>query len=379
MFDTIIIPKNLLLVDDNSEARTIFVNFFGAKYNCREADSLETALAVLREQEISVILCSFNLPKLSGLEILRCIQAQAPHSVVVLIGESLSADEVIKVFRGGAFDYIQQPYKLLEINNAVKKAFDQYELRCLKNNYQIHLEDLSSQRTTELDKAVEEVENSYRNTLKALVQALETRDSETYGHSERVVTFSLRLGHEVGLDKEGLKNLELGALLHDIGKIGVPDAILRKPSALNREEWDKMKLHPIHGQNILRHIAFLEAAGRIVAQHHEKWDGSGYPFELRGQEIDLGARIFAVVDAFDAMTSDRVYRRGCSYAAALEELEGCAGTHFDPAIVEAFKRVPREDWEVLRRRSLVQRQEVFSFQTLVAELVYSKHQFEMVH
>ena len=159
----------------------------------------------------------------------------------------------------------------------------------------------------------------------------------------------------------------------------MPDAILRKPAALNEDEWNKMKLHPLHGQKILRNIAFLERAGRVVAQHHERWDGSGYPFGLRGEDIDIGARIFAVVDAFDAMTSDRVYRRGCSYEAALAELERCAGAQFDPAIIEAFKHVPRDDWEVLRRRSLVEREEVFSFQTIVSELVYSKQQFEMVH
>jgi len=216
-------------------------------------------------------------------------------------------------------------------------------------------------------------------TLKALVQALETRDSETHGHSERVVTFSLRLGIEIGLDKDALRNLELGALLHDIGKIGVPDAILRKPAALTPEEWDKMKLHPQHGQKILRNIPFLEGATQLVAQHHEKWDGSGYPCCLRGEGIDIGARIFAVVDAFDAMISDRVYRRGRSYQDALEELERFAGTQFDPLLVAAFKVIPKEDWEILRERSLADKQEVYSFQAVVAELVYSRQQFEMVH
>jgi putative nucleotidyltransferase with HDIG domain len=379
MFDTFAVPRNLLIIDENPDVRKIFDDFFGSKYSCRHAESIESALGALREQEFSVILSNFNLPKLGGMEVISCLQSQAPASVIVLIGEKITAEEVIKVFRSGVFDYIQQPFKLSEIDKAVKKAFEQYELKCLKNKYQVHLEELSAHRAVELDKALEEVENSYRITLKALVQALETRDFETHGHSERVVTFSLRLGHEVGLDKEALKELELGALLHDIGKIGVPDAILRKPAKLTAEEWDKMKLHPQHGQKILRSIHFLEGAARIVGQHHEQWDGSGYPAGLRGGDIDLGARIFAVIDAFDAMTSDRVYRRGCSYEAALEELERCSGSQFDPAIVEAFKRVPREDWEVLRRRSLVERQEIFSFQTVVAELVYSKQLFEMIH
>ena len=211
------------------------------------------------------------------------------------------------------------------------------------------------------------------------MQALETRDFETHGHSERVVTFSLRLGYEIGLDKPALRHLELGALLHDIGKIGVPDAILRKPAKLTEDEWDKMKLHPLHGQKIMRNIPFLEGAAKVVAQHHEKWDGTGYPYQIRGEEIDIGARIFSVVDAFDAMISDRVYRKGRPYEAALEELELFAGTQFDPVIVEAFKQIPKEDWETLRQRSLIESQDVFSFQAFVAEMVYARQQFELVH
>ena len=136
----------------------------------------------------------------------------------------------------------------------------------------------------------------------------------------------------------------------------MPDAIFA-PAKLTEDEWIKMREHPRHGQQILRGIKFLEGAGRVVGQHHEKWDGSGYPLGLRGEEIDLNARIFAVADAFDAMTSDRVYRAGKPYEAAAEELEKWAGRQFDPQVVEAFHRVPREDWEELRRRSLIKKQE----------------------
>jgi HD-GYP domain-containing protein (c-di-GMP phosphodiesterase class II) len=193
--------------------------------------------------------------------------------------------------------------------------------------------------------------------LKALTAALETRDAETHGHSERVVTFSLRLGRELGLDRTQMTALEFGSLLHDIGKIGVPDAILRKPAKLDEDEWAKMREHPLHGQAILNEIEFLEGAARVVAQHHERWDGSGYPLGLRGEEIELNARIFAVADAFDAMISDRVYRRGRSYEAAAEELDAWSGRQFDPQVVEAFHRVAREDWEELRRLSVMKKHE----------------------
>jgi HD-GYP domain-containing protein (c-di-GMP phosphodiesterase class II) len=154
------------------------------------------------------------------------------------------------------------------------------------------------------------------------------------------------------LDAEQTRSLEFGSLLHDIGKIGVPDAILRKPGALDEGEWVKMREHPLHGQRILRGIEFLEGAARVVAQHHEKWDGSGYPLGLRDEEIDLNARIFAVADAFDAITSDRVYRRGRTYEEAAVELNDFAGRQFDPVVVRAFHRVPRQEWDDIRRRSL---------------------------
>jgi putative two-component system response regulator len=380
MFELPETEKNLLIIEHNQAKRNLFVTFFSTKYNCDEADSVKSALKKIQNKEYAVILTAISSPTLNGLELIPYLQTLAPRSIPIFISDTETQQgNTVRAFRAGAFEVIQRPFEMRNIKLAVEKAFEKYELSCLKNRYQIHLEELVSERTAELDKALEEVEMSYRSTLKALIQALETRDFETHGHSERVVTFSLRLGHELGLEKDALRDLELGALLHDIGKIGVPDAILRKPAKLTGEEWETMKLHPIHGKKILRNIAFLEGASRIVAQHHEKWDGSGYPFGLRGEDVDIGARIFSVVDAFDAMVSDRVYRKGCSYENALEELERCAGTQFDPVVIEAFKQVPKEDWKILRERSLMDKSEIFSFQAVVAELVYSRRQFEMVH
>jgi HD-GYP domain-containing protein (c-di-GMP phosphodiesterase class II) len=238
----------------------------------------------------------------------------------------------------------------------VRRALEHRSLLLAKRSYESHLEALVAQRAEELSRAYDALEGAYRTTLKALTAALETRDHETHGHSERVVNFSLRLGREMGLDEEQMRSLEFGSLLHDIGKIGVPDAILRKPARLTEEEWLKMRQHPLHGGAILKGIEFLEGAARVVAQHHEKWDGSGYPLGLRGEGIDLNARIFAVADAFDAITSDRVYRKGRSYDEALSELEAHAGRQFDPRVVEAFGRVPAEEWEEICRHSLEARE-----------------------
>lgn len=186
--------------------------------------------------------------------------------------------------------------------------------------------------------------------LEALLTALHARDVETYDHSERVVAFSLRLAQELSLDRRQTKSLALGALLHDIGKIRVPDAILRKPSKLTEDEWVRMRNHPLYGQQMLSGVEFLEGASLVVGQHHEKWDGSGYPWGLTGEEIDPNARIFAVADAFDAMISDRVYRAGKSYDAAAAELTRGAGNHFDPNVVDAFHRISAPEWEELSRQ-----------------------------
>ncbi|MCM3874575.1 MAG: HD-GYP domain-containing protein [Pyrinomonadaceae bacterium] len=195
----------------------------------------------------------------------------------------------------------------------------------------------------------DESEEVERAVLKTLLIALKTRDADTYDHSKRTVKISLLLGRECGLDYRELRALEFGALLHDIGKIGVPDVVLRKPGKLNDFELAMMRRHPSLGQEILRGFSFLDDARIIVAQHHEKWDGSGYPLGLRGEEITLSARVLLVADAFDAMTTDRVYRPAKSFDEAAAELDSCAGTDFDPGVVAAFHRFPRSDWERLTR------------------------------
>jgi response regulator RpfG family c-di-GMP phosphodiesterase len=362
MLEASFAKARILVVDDEPEIRDVLCELLSDRYECIPASSAEEALALIRKGRFGLIISDIMMGGMSGLEMIPHVLTDSPDTVVLMISGVQTIESTIKALRAGAFDYIMKPFDLRQVDVAVKRALEHYELRRAKQLYEAHLEELVEQRTAELDKALDSVEDAYRSTLKALAHALETRDAETHGHSERVVTFSLRLGRELGLDANQLKSLEFGSLLHDIGKIGVPDAILRKPAKLTEDEWIKMREHPRHGQQILRGINFLEGAGRVVGQHHEKWDGSGYPLGLRGEEIDLNARIFAVADAFDAMTSDRVYRAGKPYEAAAEELKKWAGRQFDPQVVEAFHRVPHEDWDELRRRSLIKKQEKMTTQ-----------------
>src|SRR5438128_2766900 len=347
--------SRVLIVDDEREITEILSDLFSDRHKCTTAGSAEEALERLRESEYQLVISDITMSGMSGLEMIPHVKIISPDTVIVMISGMQTIESAINALRLGAFDYLMKPFDLRQAEAAVTRALEHYELVAAKRRYENHLEELVDQRTAELDEALGSLEDAYRSTLKALTAALETRDSETHGHSERVVSYSLRLGHEYGLERAQMKALEFGSLLHDIGKIGVPDAILRKPAKLTEEEWVRMREHPLHGQQILRGIEFLEGASRVVAQHHEKWDGSGYPLGLHAEEIDICARIFAVADAFDAITSDRVYREGRSYDAAAQELDEWASRQFDPKVVEAFHRVPPEDWEELRRKSLLRK------------------------
>ena len=351
MMETIAKPL-LLIVDDEVEVRGVLCDLLGDTYECAEASSAEEALTQLREKNYQLVISDITMSGMTGLEMIPHAKLASPDTVIVMISGMQTIESAINALRLGAFDYLMKPFDLRQAEAAVARALEHHELIAAKRRYENHLEELVDQRTAELDRALDSLENAYRSTLRALTSALETRDAETHGHSERVVTFSLRLGREYGLTSAEMKALEFGSLLHDIGKIGVPDAILRKPAKLTDEEWVKMREHPTHGQQILRGIKFLEGAAKVVAQHHEKWDGSGYPLGLKTEEIDICARIFSVADAFDAITSDRVYRQGRPYEAAAGEMNEWSGRQFDPIVVEAFHRVPKEDWDELRRRSL---------------------------
>jgi putative nucleotidyltransferase with HDIG domain len=359
------VSPRILIVDDEVEITEILADLLSEEYECLKAGSAEAALAHLRKAEFQLVISDITMPGMSGLEMIPHVKEISPQTVVVMISGMQTVESAIGALRRGAFDYLMKPFDLRQVEAVVKRALEHYELVVAKQRYENHLEELVEQRTAELDRALNSLEAAYRSTLKALTAALETRDSETHGHSERVVSYSLRLGREYGLSPEEMKALEFGALLHDIGKIGVPDSILRKPAKLTEDEWVRMREHPVHGQQILRGIEFLQGAARVVAQHHEQWDGSGYPLGLRNEEIDICARIFAVADAFDAITSDRVYRRGKPYEAAAQELDDWAGRQFDPKVVEAFHRVPKDDWEELHRQSLMPKHDRFDVRQIV--------------
>ena len=217
-------------------------------------------------------------------------------------------------------------------------------------NHRFLLSAFANQAAAALENAqlFNDLSMSYEQTLEALVTALDARERETEQHTRRVVLYSMALAKKMGLSDEELIEIRRGALMHDIGKIWVPDAILQKPGPLTDEEWVVMRRHPEEGLRILQGIVFFEGAVDIVGSSHEHYDGSGYPRGLVGDQIPLGARIFAVADALDAITSDRSYRKAQPFKAAYEEILRCRGTQFDPKVVDVFRSIDEEEWMALR-------------------------------
>src|SRR3989440_5327083 len=222
MLEPIAQPR-LLIVDDELEVRGVLRALLGHTYQCAEAASAEEALAQLRETNYELVISDITMSGMTGLEMIPHVKVASPDTVIVMISGMQTIESAINALRLGAFDYLMKPFDLRQAEAAVSRALNHHELIVAKHHYETQLEELVAQRTAELDEALGSLENAYRSTLKALTAALETRDAETHGHSERVVTFSLRLGREYGLTSPQMKALEFGSLLHDIGKIGAPD------------------------------------------------------------------------------------------------------------------------------------------------------------
>jgi putative nucleotidyltransferase with HDIG domain len=212
-----------------------------------------------------------------------------------------------------------------------------------------------------LRQAMEDLEHSYDVTLEALGDALDLKDSETEGHSKRVTAYTIALARAIGISPAEIKVIARGAFLHDIGKMAIPDEILRKPGSLTPEEQEVMREHCTRGYHILRKIPFLSEAAEIVFSHQEHYDGSGYPSGLSGNQIPIGARIFAVADTLDAITSDRPYRKARSFDVARQEILRCSGTQFDPGVVEVFLKIPNELWQELRSEITAQNKRFSTF------------------
>jgi len=354
----------VLIVDDEEAIRSLLCDLLQDNYECETAINAEEAMVRLARKPFDIVLCDIQMPGMSGLDLLREVKQREVDVTVVMVSAVHDTRRAISALRLGAYDYIVKPFELDEVELSLHRASEHRRLILENRAYQNNLEKLVAERTKQLERVnahlressarlsltVEELYRTYRSTLAALGAALDVRDAETKGHSERVVAYSLRLGRQLKLSEKEMIALEQGALLHDIGKIGVPDAILLKPGKLTPQEWEKMRMHTIIGVKIIKDIDFLQGAIPVVGQHHEHWDGSGYSNGLKGEEIALNARIFAVADTIDAMTSDRPYRKALPLEVVEKELRKYCGTQFDPMVVDAFLQIPYEEWTQIKQQ-----------------------------
>lgn len=353
-FPTKMPQERILVVDDEAPVRGIVAALLERSgYTATTAGGAEEAVELLsQDPTYSLVLSDIMMPGTDGLALLDRIAADHPALPVIIFTAVHDVHIATNAFRRGAFDYLLKPFERLHLENTVARAME--HRRNLRQNlaYRQHLEEIISARTGRLRATMQDLERSYDTTIEAMGDALDLRDEETEGHSKRVTAYTIALAREVGVDAEHLRTIARGAFLHDIGKIATPDAILLKPGRLNLDEMTVMREHCRRGYDMVRKIPFLKDAAEIVYAHQECFDGTGYPRGLKGGQIPLGARIFAIADTLDAMTSDRPYRKGTTVAAARQEIQRCSGAQFDPAIVEAFLRMPEDSWTRLRQESM---------------------------
>src|SRR5205823_5558124 len=344
----------LLFVDDEPFVLKALKRTFELEgYEVVTATRPAEALDILGQGHQFVVIGSdYRMPEMDGAQFLQRAREITPQSYRLLISavEEFQA-AVDSVNRGEIFRFIPKPWNHGDLLQIVRSAVDEYHLR---RNYQEMTTLLHSKNAAleSLNLSLERrVHERTRNLIDGLVAALDQRGSEKT-HSRKVAAWSLRLGQQMGIDKEALATIEQAALIHDVGKLRIPDGILGKRTKLTPEEWEQMKRHPELGYRLLAGIPYLEGARKIVIQHHERWDGKGYPFGFSGDQIHPGARILHVAEAYEAITNPRAFRDPRSPESARAEVLRCGGTQFDPAVTDAFAAIPLEEWDAVGRHAV---------------------------
>jgi len=339
----------ILIVENDEHVRSVMgLALQHQGHNVEFAASGYLATEALKSDTFDLVLTDILMRDGHGIDLLDRITAEYPTIPVVVITAVQDVRIAIDTMRRGAFDYVLKPFDRPDLLNSVLRALDRRQTLVEEHSYQRDLEQIVRARTELLCQVVEDLEHSYDITLEALGDALDLKDSETEGHSKRVTAYTIALARAAGITPADLKIIARGAFLHDIGKMAIPDGILQKPGKLTPQEQVIMREHCALGYQILRKIPFLSESAEIVHCHQEFFDGGGYPRGLQGSQIPIGARLFAIADTLDAITSDRPYRKSRSFDAARAEIQRCAGTQFDPGAVEIFLRIPNELWLELR-------------------------------
>jgi response regulator RpfG family c-di-GMP phosphodiesterase len=345
----------VLVVDDEASVRKVMaVMLEQAATPYAIAQSGEEALKLLKTEPFDAVISDLQMPEMSGVDLLAQVRVQYPHLAFLMV---TGVDDVrvgIHAMHQGADDYLVKPLQMDAMTISLERAVYRKRLELEVQSYRNHLEEMVAERTQEVQTALQLVERSYQETLQALGEAIDLRDSETAGHSRRVSLYSIKIFNGLGGTENQVRSIAMGAWLHDIGKLAIPDAILLKPGPLTSEERSVMQRHSQIGFDLVKRIPFLAEAAEIVLLHHERCDGSGYPLGLSGRDIPLGARIFAVSDTVDAMTSDRPYRSARPFQEAREQIQRGTGKLYDTQVAEVFLSISNDKWEAIRAETTVQ-------------------------
>jgi len=345
----IVDAENILVVDDEEAIREVVSTMLESRgYRCTAVSNGRAAQDCVRKETPDLVLSDMIMPEMDGIKLLSWLRQYDPEVPVIMVTAIHDISTALEAIRRGAYDYILKPFEKDQLFLGVGRALQHRRLVLENRNYQLNLQQKVDEQTAQLQSAIEQLEQSYDDTLEALGSALDLKDAETEGHCQRVTAFTISIAKSVPVPVPYLAVLARAAFLHDIGKMAIPDSILRKPGPLDNDEKHIMRTHCEIGYNVLTRIPFLRDAAEIVLAHQEFFDGTGYPRGLRGEQIPLGARIFSIADAMDAMISDRPYRKALPLSHAREEIRRCAGTQFDPKIVEVFMTIPEQHWMELR-------------------------------
>lgn len=335
--------KRVMVVDDEQLVSAILARYLSqVGYSCVTADSGAEALGKLREHPYDLALCDVRMPGMDGIELLKSIKEYDEDIAVIMVSAVDNREVAVEAMRAGAYDYVIKPFHFEEVLISVQRALENRRLLLERKVYQRDLERKVEERTRELAEKNEELQRLFISAIESIVLALQAKDEYTEGHSRRVSAHAIAIAREKSLPEKEVENIGLAALLHDIGKVGTKESILNKPGKLTAEEGDHIRSHPLVAASILEPITPLGDIIAYIKHVHEAYDGSGYPEGLAGDRIPLGARIIAVADVFDAMTSLRPYRPAMEESVVLEHLRREAGKQFDPSVVDAFLKVYRQ-------------------------------------
>jgi putative nucleotidyltransferase with HDIG domain len=313
-------------------------------YEVSTCGSLAEARALLNERKnwFDVVLTDMHIGNDTGLEILAMLKRSDPSPVRIVITGFATKDMTVACLREGAFDFIEKPFTSTILTTTLNRAMMHRRLIQENWRYQERLEELVRLRSQNLTTALEQLRNSYAQTIRALATMIDLRETGTGQHCFAVGAAIRVMAQMMGVPAHDREVMEMGAALHDIGKIGIPDSILLKPSSLSEDDWVVMRSHSEIGFNLLSGVPFLQEVAQMVHSHHERFDGKGYPRGLKGEQIPLGSRLFAVIDSYHAMRSDRSYRKAMPAEVAVAEIKKNAGAQFDPAVVAAFMKCQAE-------------------------------------